>query len=82
MKHLRPDIAHAVRGLSKVLDEANIAAYKEMNQVIKCVLGARDLGLQIEPIHRSKQPWKLICFCDSDHAGDPYSRRRISGFVH
>ncbi len=39
MKHLRPDIANAVRELSKVLDGANMVAYKEMHQVIKYVLG-------------------------------------------
>ncbi len=49
VKHLRPDIANAVRELSKVLDQSNMTASKEMHQVIKYVLDTRDLGLQIEP---------------------------------
>jgi hypothetical protein len=81
VKHSRPDIANAVRELSKVLDGANMAAYKEMHRVIKYVLDTRDLGLRIEPIQGSEQPWELVCFSDSDYAGDPDSRRSVSGFV-
>ncbi len=81
MKHSCPDIANAVRELAKVLDGANMAAHKEIHQVIKYVLDTIDLGLQIEPIQGCEQPWELICFIDSDCAGDPDSRRSISGFV-
>ncbi len=56
VKHLRPDIANAVWELFKVLDGANMAAYKEMNQVIKYVLDTRYLGLHIKPIKGSEQP--------------------------
>ncbi len=79
--HSRSDIANAVRELSKVLDGANVAAYKEMHQVIKYVLDTRDLGLHIEPSQGSEQPWELICFSDSDYAGEPDIRRSVSGFV-
>ncbi len=44
-KHLHANIANAVRKISKVLDGANMAAYKEMHQVSKYVLETRDLGL-------------------------------------
>ena len=81
VKHLLPDIANAVRKLSKVLDGANMAAYKEMHQIIKYVLDSRDLGLQIEPIQGNEQPWELVCFSDSDYAGDPDSRRSVPGSV-
>ncbi len=37
--------------------------------------------MQIEPIQGSEQPCELICFSDSDYAGDPDSRRSIYGFV-
>ena len=43
VKHLLPDIANAVRELSKLLDGANMAAYKEMHRIIKYVLNTRDL---------------------------------------
>ncbi len=77
MEHLHLDIAHAVRELSKACDEANMAAYKEMYQVIKFVLDTRDLGLEIESIQGSKQPWELVCCSDSDYAGDQDSKRSI-----
>ncbi len=67
--------------LSKVLNGANMAGYKEIIQVIKYVLDTRDLGLCIEPIQISEQPWELICFSDIDYAGDLDSRRSVSGFV-
>ncbi|KAL7460200.1 hypothetical protein ACHAXS_000663 [Conticribra weissflogii] len=44
-----PDIANAVWELFKVLDGANLVAYKEMFQVINYVLDTRDSGLWIEP---------------------------------
>ena len=47
MKHSHPDIANVVRELSKVLDGANKAAFKEMHGIIKYVLDIRDLGLKI-----------------------------------
>jgi len=28
-----------------------------------------------------KEPWDLECFSDSDYAGDPDSRRSVSGFI-
>ncbi len=51
-----------------------MAAHKEMHQVIQCVLDTRDFGLQIEHIQESKQSWELICFSDSDYAGNLDSR--------
>ena len=54
VKHSCPDIANAVRELTKIVDGANMAAYKEMHRVIKYVLDTRDLGLWIEPIQGSE----------------------------
>ncbi|KAL7448306.1 hypothetical protein ACHAXS_000144, partial [Conticribra weissflogii] len=71
VQHLHPYIENIVRELSKVLDIANIGACKEMHQVFKYVLDTRYLGLWIEPIQGSEQSWELICFSDSDYAGDP-----------
>ena len=81
VKYSHTYIANAVRELSKVLDGDNKAAYKEIHQIIKYVLDTRDLGLKIEPILGSNEPWELICFSDSDYAGDPDSIRSISGYV-
>ena len=48
VKHSHPDIANAVRELSKVIDGANKAACNEICQIIKYVFHSRDLGLKIE----------------------------------
>ncbi len=44
-------------------------------------MDTRDLELRIQPIQGSEQPWELVCFSDSNFAGDPDSRRSVSGFV-
>ena len=82
VKHSRPDIANSVRELSKVLDGPTKAAQKEMLRGIKYVLDTKDRGLKLLPkkVNR-KEPWELVCFSDSDYAGDPDSRRSVSGYV-
>ncbi len=79
VKHSRPDISNAVRELSKVLDGATPAAFKEMLRVIKFVLDTKSKGLWIEPeLDNNEEPWDLVCFSDSDYAGDPDSRRSVA----
>ena len=81
VKHSRPDIANPVRELSKVLDCTTPAAMKEMYRVIKYVLDTRGKGLRIETIFGDSGPWDLVCYSDSDYAGDPDSRRSVSSFI-
>ena len=52
-----------------------------MFRVIKYVLDTRSKGLRIEPTFGDSGPWDLVCFSDSDYAGDPESRRSVSGFI-
>ena len=35
----------------------------------------------METKESKKDPWDIVCFSDSDYAGDPVTRRSISGFV-
>ena len=81
VKHSRPDIANATRELSKVLDGATPSSFKEMHRVIKYVLDTKTKGLKIEPSVKKDEPWKLVLFCNSDYAGDPESRRSVSGYI-
>ena len=39
------------------------------------------LGLKIEPMGISNEPWEVVCFSDSNYARDPVSRWNISGFI-
>lgn len=81
VKHSRPDIANAVRELSKVMDGATPAAFKELKRVIKFVLDTKDLGLKIEPQSEKSETWKLVAYSDSDWAGDKDNRRSVSGYI-
>ena len=81
VKHSCPDLANMTRELSNANDSANPAAYKELLCVIKNVIETKILGLKIEPMGNSNEPWDIICISNSDYAGDPASRQSISGFV-
>ena len=82
VKHSRPDIANSVRELSKVLDGPTEAAQKEMLRGIKYVLDTKDQDLKLFPKKvNQKKAWELVCFSDSDYAGNPDSCRSVSGYV-
>ena len=81
VKHSRPDIANAVRELSKVLDGPNEAAVKELKRVIKFVLDTKNYGLIINPKKNHDFKWKLTIYTDSDWAGDKDTRQSVSGYV-
>jgi hypothetical protein len=50
IKYSRPDLANVVRELSKCMDGANLAAYKEILRVIKFVLDTKDYCLKLNPV--------------------------------
>jgi hypothetical protein len=64
----RPDLANPVRELSKCMDRATPAAFKEMLRVICYLLQTKDHGLKIAPKvdNPSKIEWKLKLYSDSD----------------
>ena len=84
IKHSRPDLANPIRELTKVMDGATGAAYKEMLRVIKHVLDTKTLGLKVYPIldeGGGTLKWVLIVYTDSDWAGDRDNRRSVSGSI-
>ena len=60
------------------MDGAILAAYKEMQRVIKFVLDTKLCCLKVQPKHGSEE-WDLISYGDSDWAGDPESRISVTG---
>jgi hypothetical protein len=54
IKYSRPDLANVVRELSKCINGASLAAYKEMHRVIKFVLDTQLNGLKPQPRHESE----------------------------
>ena len=84
VKYSRPDIANAVRELSKALDGINEGAMKELKRVLKFVISTKDLALKIEPNCdglEKENGWSMVAFSDSDYAKDPVTRASISGYV-
>jgi hypothetical protein len=81
IKHSRPDIANAVRELSKCMTGANAAAFKELMRVIKFVLDTREYGLKLAPEWEDAMLWELRIYSDSDWAGDKDNRKSITGFI-
>ena len=81
VKHWHHNLANIARELSKANDGANPAAYKELLHVIKYVFDTKNLGLEIEPMENSSEPWEIIGISNSDCGGDWVSRKSISGFI-
>ena len=79
VKHTRPDIANAVRELTKLNDGPTASAMKELFRVIKYVLDTEHLGLKMSP--DSEDMWSILAFSDSDYAGDKETRISVSGYA-
>jgi hypothetical protein len=80
IKHSRPDIANAVRELSKCMDGATPAAFKEMKRVVKFVIDTKDYGLKVFPRPVKQNKWNLTAYTDSDWAGDKDNRHSVSSY--
>ena len=74
-------MANVTQELSEIMGGENQAAFLEMHQVIKYVINTRSLGLKQEPKGSEKEPLEIVCFSDSDHAGDLVTKRSESGFA-
>ena len=67
VKQSRPDIAIMTGELSKVNDCVNPAAFCKLLHVIRYVLVTKNLCLKLEPSGDASEPWKIVCFNDSDY---------------
>ena len=81
VKHSRPDIANAVRELSKVADGATEAHWKAMCRLIKYVLDTANYGLKIKPKDNKNNLFYLEGIADSEYAGDKDSRISVYGYI-
>jgi hypothetical protein len=80
IKHSRPDIANAVRELTKVLGKATPAAYKEMLRVCKFIADTKNMGLKVDPVVPNDGKWELEVYSDSDWAGSKDDRRSVGSY--
>ena len=84
MKHSRPDLANAVRELTKVMDGATTLHLDAMYRMMRYVFETRNLGLELKPNVKftgQKLKWEMYGFSDSDYSGDRATRLSITGFI-
>jgi len=80
VKHSRPDIANAVRELSKVADGATQGHWKSLIRLIKYVLDTYSYGLKMKP-KRKGDLFFLEGISDSEYAGDKDNRISVYGYI-
>jgi hypothetical protein len=80
VKHSRPDIANAVRELTKVLDGATQAHWIAMMRVIKYVFETKNDSLQLKPSLENGLV-TIRGVSDSEFAGDRETRKSVYGYV-
>ena len=81
VKHSRPDIANAVRELSKVMDSGTEGNWKQLLRTVNFVKNTREKGLKLQPHLANDTLWEVRAFVDSDWAGDQHDRRSVSGWA-
>ncbi|KAF0682497.1 hypothetical protein As57867_025303, partial [Aphanomyces stellatus] len=76
----RPDIANAVRNLSKYLSCFDESHWKQAKRVLRYLKGTNSLCLKID---RTNQvgAFQIEAYCDADFANSCEDRRSISGFL-
>ena len=78
VKHSCPDLSNPTRELSKAMDKATIAHYKELKQVITYAISTENKGLLLQPT-TTLQKLNLHLLVDSKFAGDIKDRKSIMG---
>ncbi len=76
-KTSRPDIANAVRLLSKYMDKAKKFHIDEMYRIMQYLVGTKTLGI----IYDNKQKMELEAYVDSDYASDKDERKSTTGYM-
>jgi hypothetical protein len=80
IKYSRPDFTNVVRELSKSLDAASHAAYKEMLRLMKFVVDTKQYCFKMQPVEEGKD-WGLVSYCNSNWAGDAETRKSVTGLI-
>ena len=73
VKHPHPDITNSVYHLSKISNKAYQAAFKEMLHVTQLVLDVNNYGVKYAPNLDENGIWYIVCYGNSDYAGNPDS---------
>ncbi|KAF0692170.1 Aste57867_16726 [Aphanomyces stellatus] len=76
----RPDIANAVRNLSKYLSCFDESHWKQAKRVIRYLKGTKSLCLKIDCTDQVGA-FQVEAYCDADFANSCKNRKSISGFL-
>ena len=78
----RSDLSNCVRELSKSMKNSSNDNYKSLCRVIIYLYDTKTLGIELIKMNNMDRiDWNLSCYVDSDWAGDPQTRKSISGWV-
>ena len=82
VKNSRPDIANAVRELTKVMDKPNKDHEKALYRAIRYVLDTKYKSLCFDTSWKStSDKWILGAYSDSTYASDPDKKVSVTGFI-
>ena len=81
VKHSRPELANAVRELTKVMDNPNKEHFKSLYRTIKYVLDTEDYGICLSTNKNIGENWILAAYSDSTYGGDSDKRLSITGWI-
>jgi len=79
----RPDLSYASGYVSRYLDKQSKQDIVNVKQILRYIKGTLDLGIVFENTNTRlcENCEKLVCYVDSDYAGDTETRRSTTGFV-
>ena len=72
----QPDIAHAVRLVSRFMHNPDRALWNALKHIFRYMVGTQDYGITFAP----SEPSSLVRYTDSDYRGCIDSRKSTSGY--
>ena len=77
VKHSRPDLANAVRELSKGMTQATKRSMKELMRTVKYIMETKKFKLKMQI--KDEMEWKVLGYSDADWGSDKQTRLSING---
>ncbi|XP_055804585.1 uncharacterized mitochondrial protein AtMg00810-like [Solanum dulcamara] len=74
---IKPDISYAVQTLSQFMQHPKKSHWEAATRVVKYLKGTVGLGVWLQ----AQPTTTLTCWCDSDWAACPNTRRSVTGYV-
>lgn len=75
----RPDIAYSVNFLAKFSEQPKSSHWNAIKRILRYLIDTKDYGLRYSG--SCEYPSELVCYVDSDFAGDIDTRRSTAGYL-